>query len=203
MNFQDEINRYEDDINDFIYISNDGDVPVMFTAIHTVTQNKETGIKMAEPYTSAVCQYVGNKINGSYFIKAIDNGIDSNSLIEDEFKQLLLKKIKDNNIKFLFDIHGAKETYGFDVELGTLNNMSSQSSTITNLINCFKKNGINKIAINSPFKGGGLTKYIYENTNIDIIQLEISHAYRDFNNINECKKICDSLIEFVDKYVEE
>jgi len=201
MDFHDEINKYEDNINNFIYILNDGNVPIMFTAIHTVMQNKENGIKMAESYTSAVCQYVGNKIQGSYFIKAIDNGIDSNSLVEDEFKQLLLKRIKDNNIKILIDIHGSKGTYGFDVELGTLNDMTSQSSTITNLINCFKNNGINKISINDPFKGGGLTKYIYENTNIDVIQLEVSYAYRDFNNIDECKKVCDSLIEFVENHV--
>lgn len=200
MNFEQQINEFEKNNKLQHYLIKEGKIPVMLTAVHTIRQEKSEYVKPSEPYTSAICQYVGNEIDGSYFIKAIDTGIDTNSIIIDEFKQRLLKMILDNNIKLLIDLHGASETRDFDVEIGTLNNLSADHSTIKTLIDCFKNNGINQVAINNPFIGGGVTRYIYENTDIDVIQLEINHRYRDINNLGECQKVCDALTEFIIKY---
>jgi hypothetical protein len=197
MNFEKIINNLEENIDKYIYMIKDGKTPVMLTAVHTVKQMKETGLKVSEPYTSAICQYVSEQTGCYFLIKSIDNGVDSNSTVEDEFKQLLLKKIKENNIKLLIDIHGAALHREFDVEFGTLKNLTIDINTQNTLRDCFIKNGITNIHYNDPFLGGGITKYIYENTDIDIVQIEVNHKFRDHKNIYECEKICNSLIEFV------
>ncbi|MDD2377839.1 MAG: N-formylglutamate amidohydrolase [Bacilli bacterium] len=200
MSFEDIINNYESNVSRYQYMIKEGKVPVMLTAVHTVQQEKESGLKLSEPYTSAICQYVGNMVNSSFMIKSIDNGVDSNSREIDDFKQLLKKKIQEKEIKLLIDIHGASDRHDFDVEFGTLKNMTIDINTQNTLKDCFNNHDIVNINYNMPFCGGGITRYIYENTDIDIIQLEINRKYRDFNNIDNCKKICDALIDFIKIY---
>jgi len=200
MDFYNQIKEYEDNKNVYSYIMKTGKVPLMLTAVHTVSQEREEGTKPSEPLTAAICQYVGNAVSASFLIKAIDNGVDSNDVEEDEFKEVLLKKIKDNDIKVLIDIHGAKKDHPFDVELGTLCNLSADITTCNTLVDCFKEQGVTEISINDPFKGGGISQYIYANTNIDIIQIEINRNYRNLDDWEKCKKVCDALIEFAKKY---
>ena len=198
--FEKEIINYEKSIDIYSYKSKRGKTPIMFTAVHTVEQQKEDGIKHPEPFTSAICQYVGNKIDCSYLIKSIDNGIDSNSVIMDEFKELLLKYIKENNIKLLIDVHGASISRDFDVEIGTLSNLTADLITQNTLVDYLKEQGIENIDINNKFTGGGITKYIFKNTDIDVIQLEINYRFRDIENLKECEKLCNALIDFSKKY---
>ncbi len=37
-------------------------------------------------------------------------------------------------------------------------------------------------------------------TNIDIIQIEINGNYRDLNQSEKLKKVCESLIKFINQY---
>lgn len=198
--FKDRINSLEETKEKFAYFMKDGKTPVMLTAVHTVSQIKETGLKYSEPYTAAICQYVASEVNSYFMLKAIDNGVDSNSLIEDDFKLVLNKKIKENEIKLLIDIHGASIKREFDVEFGTLKNLTFDISAEKFLEDCFNENDIFNIKYNDPFCGGGITRYIYENNAIDIIQIEINGRYRDENDVEKCEKICNSLIKFIKEY---
>lgn len=202
--FKNKILEYENKFENLTYISKKGNIPVIITAVHTMEQVKDDGtIKLSEPFTKAITMYVADKTNSYSLIKNIDTGIDSNSLITDEFKIELLKIIKENNIRLLFDIHGASKDREFDVELGTLNNLSADYSTIKELEEAFIENGITNIELNNPFKGGGITQYIYESTNIDIIQIEINKKFRDLNNAENIEKICNSLINFINQYIQK
>ncbi len=200
MKFEDEIINYENEESKDIYFLGNGDIPIILTAVHTMKQNRIEGIKKSEPFTKAIARYVSNKTNCSCFIKLIDNEVDSNSCYTDEFKEKLVDIIKKKDIKLLIDIHGAKLERDFDIEIGTLNNLSSDYSTLKELEESFIHNGLRNIKINEPFKGGGITQYVYSNTNIDVLQIEINGKYRDYNNISNTKKVCDSLIYFINQY---
>ena len=201
MAFINEIEELEKYSNNENYIINKGKIPVVLTAPHTMQQIKEDGsIKLSEPYTKAIALYVSKNINCNSLIKLKDTGIDSNSDNIDEFKLVLKDLINDNNIKLLIDIHGASKDRDFDIELGTLNNMSADYSTINELKEAFIENGINNIVINDPFKGGGITRYIYGMTDFDVIQIEINKKYRDIENIDNIEKVCNALISFIRKY---
>lgn len=198
MNFEDIINDLEQNKNKYDYLIKYGQTPIMLTSVHTVEQKFKN--KFAESYTCAISQFVGNNINSYYMIKSIDNGIDSNSVPVDEFKQLLLKIIKENNIKLLIDIHGARKERDFDIEFGTLKDMTCDITIQNNFMDILNKHDIHNISFNDPFCGGGITRYIYENTDIDIIQIEINYRYRDPNNLEYLQKLCNALTEFLKTY---
>lgn len=203
MKFKEEIEKYENETDDsFIYKI--GDIPVLLTAPHTMKQIKEDGtVKLAEPYTKAIAKYVSNKTNCSYLIKTKDTMIDANKDAEDEFKKLLIKIIEENNIKLVLDLHGSSRDREFDVELGTLNNISADYSTINELKEAFLENEISNVVINEPFKGGGITRYIYGMTDIDVIQIEINRNYRDIELIDNLEKLCNSIISFINQFNEK
>ena len=204
MQFKDVMLNYEYSNYNTPYIMKIGLFPVIITAPHTMKQIKKDGtIKLSEPFTKAIAQYVANNLNISFLIKIKDTGIDANSENKEDFKEMLLQIIKDQNIKLLIDIHGAKKDRAFDIEFGTLNNLSADCSTVKELEDAFKEHGINNIVYNEPFKGGGITKFIYGNTDIDVIQIEINQKFRDINNIDNLKKVCDSLIAFIKQYTKD
>lgn len=178
-----------------------GALPVILTAPHTMQQQRLDGsIKVREPFTEAIAKYVSKNTNCSYLIKEKNTLLDSNGDKMDPFKDLLEKTIKENNIKLLIDIHGASNKRDFDVEFGTLNNLSADFSTIKELEEALIENKVYNINHNEPFKGGGITKYIYGTTNIDIIQIEINGNYRDVEKIENLENICKALIKFVRQY---
>ena len=184
------------------YLIKNGINPVLLSAPHAVSHIREDGtIKLAEPMTKNIAAYVADKVDCSYIIKNEINGIDANHSDDDEYKNILLKMIKDNNIKLVLDIHGANINNDFDIEIGTLNNLSADYSTINELIDAFNENGILKISSNSKFKGGKITQKVYFETTIDIIQIEINRIYRDYNNIDNIKKVCNALCDFINMYL--
>lgn len=201
MNFKELIEYLENKKENNTYLIKNGVLPIILTAPHTMIQEKEDGtIKLDEPYTKAIAQYVSEKTNCSHLIKVKDTHIDSNKENIDEFKLTLIKLIKEHNIKLLIDIHGASRNRDFDIELGTLNNLSADYSTIEELKDSFIEQDIKNIEINNPFKGGGITQYIFQNTDIDIIQIEINRNYRDINKVENIEKICNALINFIKQY---
>ena len=200
-NFKKIIENYEIEKIEGVYLEKHGNIPILLTAPHTMRQLKDDyTIKASEPYTKAIVKYITEISKCSYLIKQIDVEMDSNKLETDYFKIKLLDFIKNNNIKLVLDIHGASEERHFDVELGTLNNLSADFSTINELKEAFVENGIVNVEINNPFKGGGITQFVYDNTNIDVIQIEINRKYRNINKSENIKKICNCLIEFIKQY---
>ena len=184
-----------------IYIFNLGVIPVMITAVHTMKQLRKDGTtKLSEPFTKGIARYVANESGASYFIKLKDTNIDSNSTKLDEFKKELLRYIKDNNIRLLIDLHGADIKRDFDVEFGTLNNLSVDFSTVRELEDAFILNGVKNVNYNNIFKGGGITQFVFANTDIDVIQIEINKKYRDIDNYENMEKVCKALISFIEQY---
>jgi len=199
MVFIDEINELENkSINgDFIILK--GDIPVLFSSPHTMIQKKEDGsVKYNEKYTKAISLYL-NKYYKSYsIIKLNDTGTDSNRDNYDKYNIEMRRIIKDKNIKLVIDLHGSRSDRDFDIEFGTLNNLSVDYSTIKELEEEFNLNGINNIKYNDPFKGGFITQGLYGLTDIDIIQLEINQRLRD--DPESLERLIRSLGSFINKY---
>lgn len=198
--FKDIISELEDMTFEDDYIFKVGNIPVLFTAAHTMRQVREDGsIKSAEPFTKAMALYFNKKCESSYLIKIKDNGIDSNRDNHDEFKKVLIDMVKENKVKLVIDLHGADKNRDFDVEFGTLNNLTADFSTIKELEEAFIHNGIDNIRHNEPFKGGAITQYLYNLKDVEVIQLEINGRYRDYKNLDNLEKLCNSLIYFVNQ----
>lgn len=201
MQFKDEIINYETTNYNTPYIMKIGLLPVIITAPHIIKQSKEN-IKTLKQSTKAITMYVANNLNTSFLIKTKDT-IPANSKNIAELKKTLIKIIKSQNIKLLIDIKESKKEPNFDIEISTLNNLSKDFSKAKVLENAFKENSINNIVYNETFKDDDIAKYIYENTDIDVIQIEINQKFRDIDNIDNLKKVCDSLITFIKEYTRD
>lgn len=202
MSFKEEMEFFENIESDEIYISKIGNNPILFTAPHTMPQFINGNFKYAEPYTKAICIYLNKYCDTSYLIKIKDTGVDSNRDNHDDFKKELIKIVKENNIKLVIDLHGAKKEREFDVEFGTLNNLSADFSTIKELEEAFLENNVLNIEHNNPFKGGAITQYLYNLKDVDVIQLEINENYRDLSKEENLENICKSLIKFINQYID-
>ena len=203
MKFKEEMELFEKTDSKNVYISKIDNIPILFTAVHTMTQNFNDGtIKLAEPYTKAICMYLNKYCKTSYLIKIKDTGIDSNKNNNDDFKNELIKIVRDNDIKLVIDLHGAVKERSFDVEFGTLNNLTADFSTIKELEDAFLENNIMNIKHNEPFKGGAITQCLFNNKNVDVIQLEINRKFRDLENPKYLEQLCNSLMSFIKQYME-
>lgn len=203
MNFNDEINNFEKMVinEDFIILK--GKVPILFSAPHTMLQYREDGeSKLREPYTKAISLFLNEHCNTYSIVKNNDTGVDSNRDNYDEYNVEMRRLIKESDIKLVIDLHGASKDRDFDIEFGTLNNLSADFSTIKELEKAFTENGITNIAHNDPFKGGAISQGIFGLTDIDVIQLEINGRFRDGNNLELLEKLIKSLEEFINKYNE-
>ena len=199
--FEQEINELENMelFDDYTILK--GSIPVLFSAPHTMYQLRDDGTtKLKEPYTKAIALYLNKYCNTYAIVKNNDTGIDSNRDNYDQYNVEMRRLIKENNIKLVIDLHGASKDRKFDVEFGTLNNLSADFSTIKELEEAFTENGINNINHNNPFKGGAITQGIYSLDDIDVIQVEINAKYRDYSNIKELEKLIQSLQHFVKQY---
>lgn len=201
--FEEEINKLENTYFSTDYIICKGSLPILFTAPHTMKQVRNDGtIKLKEPYTKGIALYLNKYLDVNAMIKINDTGEDSNLDNHDEFKRKLIDYVKENNIKLVIDLHGASSERDFDVEFGTLNNLTADFSTIKELEESFTENGITNIKHNDPFKGGAITQYLFNLKDVDVIQIEINYKYRDYNDIDNLERLVNSLIKFIKQYNE-
>lgn len=203
MSFEAEINELEALEFDGDFVIKKGIIPILFTAPHTMKQVREDGsVKVSEPYTKAIALYLNKHFDVNCMVKLKDTGLDSNKDNDDEFKTELLRFIKENNIRLVIDLHGSDKSREFDVEFGTLNNLSADFSTIREFEEAFTENGIKNVQHNDPFKGGAITKYIYGIEDVEAIQIEINGKYRDYTNLEELEKLIKSFENFITQYKE-
>ena len=201
MNFDDEINRLESLEFNEDYIIKKGSVPILFTAPHTMEQVSSDGVKkLSEPYTKAIALYLNKYFDVNTMVKINDTGNDSNRDNRDEFKRELIRFVKDNNIRLVIDLHGSSIDRDFDVEFGTMNNLSADYSTVKELSESFTENGITNVKYNDPFKGGAITQYLYGIQDVDVIQIEINRRFRDYNNLDNINKLCNCFEKFIKQY---
>lgn len=199
--FEKEINILENQVFQGDYVVLKGVVPILFSAPHSICQTNQDGkTKLKEPYTKAISLFLNKNCNTFSMFKNNDTGIDSNKDNYDNYNIEMRRLVKKYNIKLVVDLHGASKERNFDLEFGTLNNLTSDFSTIKELEDAFRKNGFKNISYNNHFKGGAITKGIYALDDVDVIQIEINGKYRDYNNLELLKCLVDSLMIFVKKY---
>lgn len=117
---------------------------------------------------------------------------ECHSLINDKD---ILSYIKEHDIKLVILIK-EREEQPFMIELGTLNNLSADYSTIKELEDALNEQGIKDIKINESFNGSDITQELYSKTSIDIIEIGIT-TKKDYDKL---KRICDSLIAYIKQY---
>ena len=199
--FQRQIFQLErDNTSELIHFER-GTTPILLSAPHAVNFLKEDGnFKMREGYTKAIVKYLALKTGAFLMIKENSDGIDPNKLEMENYKHQLLEVINKYQIQLVLDIHGAASHHGFAIEIGSLDGVSARVQTIESLKTALKNQGIAPVAENNPFKGGGITKTVHGNTNIEVLQLEINRNYRNLTHPEKLFYLCKSLENFLKSF---
>ena len=199
--FQRQIFQLErDNTSELIHFER-GTTPILLSAPHTVNFLKEDGnFKMREGYTKAIVKYLAKKTGAFLLLKENSDGIDPNKLEMENYKHQLLEVINKYQIQLVLDIHGAASHHDFAIEIGSLDGVSARIQTIESLKTALKNQGIAPVAENNPFKGGGITKTVHGNTNIEVLQLEINRNYRDLTHPEKLFHLCKSLENFLKSF---
>lgn len=199
--FQRQIFQLErDNTSELIHFER-GTTPILLSAPHTVNFLKEDGnFKMREGYTKAIVKYLALKTGAFLMIKENSDGIDPNKPEMENYKHQLLEVINKYQIQLVLDIHGAASHHGFTIEIGSLDGVSAGTQTIESLKTALKDQAITSVAENQPFKGGGITKTVHGNTDIEVLQLEINRDYRDLTHPEKLFHLCKSLENFLKSF---
>ena len=155
---------------------------------------------MREGYTKAIVKYLAQKTGAFLMIKENSDGIDPNKPEMENYKHQLLEVINKYQIQLVLDIHGAASHHDFAIEIGSLDGVSARAQTIESLKTALKNQGIIQVAENNPFKGGGITKTVHGNTNIEVLQLEINRNYRDLTHPEKLFRLCKALENFLKSF---
>lgn len=181
----------------------EGKIPVLLSAPHSVRQLREGKIKGKDRYTGAITIELAKQTNSFAIYKTYNNQDDASYDIENnEYKEKVLELINKHNIKVFLDIHGAKDTDEFDVDIGTdeKKNLNGKTQILENLIKNLNEKGITKIGIDKKFKActmHTLTKKIASSTNIACMQIEITRKYRDLEQVEKMEKIINAIKSWI------
>lgn len=199
--FQRQIFQLERDNTSELIHFEQGSIPILLSAPHTVNFLKEDGnFKMREGYTKAIVKYLALKTGAFLMIKENSDGIDPNKPEIENYKHRLLEIIEQYQIQLVLDIHGAASHHDFAIEIGSLDGVSAKPETIKALKTALLNQRIAPVAENQPFKGGGITKSVHNNTKIEVLQLEINRNYRDLTHPEKLFHLCKSLENFLKSF---
>ena len=181
----------------------EGKIPVLLSAPHSVRQLREGKIKGKDRYTGAITIELAKQTNSFAIYKTYNNQDDASYDIENnEYKEKVLELIDKHNIKVFLDIHGAKDTDEFDVDIGTdeKRNLNGKTQILENLIKNLNEKGITQIGIDKKFKActmHTLTKKIASSTNIACMQIEITRKYRDLEQVEKMEKVINAIKSWI------
>ena len=185
----------------------EGKIPVLLSAPHSVRQLREGKIKAKDRYTGAIAIELAKLTDSFAIYKTYNNQDDASYDIENnEYKERVLELIDKHHIKVFLDIHGAKDTDEFDIDIGTdgKSNLNGKMQILENLIESLKEKGITKIGIDKKFKActmHTLTKKIATSTDVACMQIEITKKYRDLEQIEKMQKVINAIKSCIQKIV--
>ena len=209
------VNVQDPDFSTFRILKNKS--KIMISAPHSVNHIREWEILVQDLLTWWLVLYLGNRLNlpviYSTSYKVWDPNFDKNS--ESEYKQTLAKYIKENDIKFLIDLHGCRSFRDFSIELGTwwewnpnlLWNGKILKAIVKSLNGSLKsyiqhtKKAITENTIFSAGRETTVSSFISNECKIPTIQIEINKELRDMDNIQNVSLLINSLENMIQNIV--
>ena len=183
-----------------------GNNNIILSAPHAFVHSRNGKIKSNENNTNKIVKIV-SMLTGCHVIYTYkDTDCDPNHDDDSLYKKELSKYIKENNIKYLIDVHGLNVKTDCPLEIGT-NNYKNIDEKIVNIIKeIFNKYYDGEIIVDEKFKAKSnkrITNYISEYNDIETIQLEINRKYRrlEHRSITFSKTI-EALLEIIKKLEE-
>ena len=182
---------------------------IMISAPHSVKHIREWEILPQDLLTWWLALYLWKRLNlpviYSTSYKVWDPNFDENK--KSEYKQALAKYIKENDIKFLIDLHGCWSFRDFSIELWTWWEWNPNLLWRLDILNTVEKSlndslksyiqhtgkPITKDTIFSASRETTVSAFISKECKIPAVQIEINKELRDKNNPKNLSLLVNSL----------
>jgi len=186
---------------------------IMISAPHAVKHIREWEILPQDLMTWWFALYLWKRLNLSVIYstsyKVWDPNFDENK--KSEYKQVLAKYIKENDIKLLFDLHGCWSFRDFSIELGTWWERNPNLLWRLDILNAVEKSlnenlksyiqhtgkSITRNTIFSASRETTVSAFISTECKIPTIQIEINKELRDTNNPKDISLLINSLEDMI------
>lgn len=197
-NLLDRLVAYESDIQyrippppgapEFFYEA--GRLPVLLSAPHGAAHMRKGELKPEDEYTAAFVRLLAS-ITGAHALYArYKSGTDPNFYANVPYKEMLQRVVIREQIRFVLDLHGAKENYNFGLALGTMLNESCPDHRALIIDTLMKagfsddQNGVQRLDVDTAFPAAGsqtretVTRYAWRLLGVPAAQLEINAQLR-------------------------
>lgn len=191
----------------------------MISAPHSVKHIRDWEILPQDLLTWWLALYLWKRLNLSVIYstsyKVWDPNFDENK--NSEYKQALAKYIKDNDIRFLIDLHGCWSFRDFAIELWTWWELNSNLLWRLDILNIVEKSLNDSLKTYIKHTGKLITKnvlfpasrettvsnFISKECKIPTIQIEINKELRDMNNSKNLSLLINSLENMIEELLKD
>jgi len=173
----------------FQYIA--GRNQVLISAPHGAVHLRSDKPKEEDEFTAAIARWVASRTSSHVLYLRRKVNFDANWDADCPYKRKLESIVREKDIGFVLDIHGAAVSRDFGIALGTMHGRScsdAQKRTIIRALNAegFDENatGLKRLDKDKAFPGGGrkgsitIIRYVWEQLSINAAQFEINASLR-------------------------
>ncbi len=193
---------------------------IMISAPHSVKHIRQWELLPQDLLTWWLVIYLWKRLNipviYSTSYKVWDPNFDENK--KSEYKQSLAKYIKENDIRFLIDLHGCWSFRDFSIELGTWWEWNPNLQGRLDILNIVEKSlndsmksyiqhtrkPITKNTIFSASRNTTVSYFISKECKIPTIQIEINKELRDMYNLKNVSllvNVLENMIKNISKFI--
>lgn len=184
-----------------------GEKNILVSAPHAVEQIRNGKIKYAEPETALIALHLNSK-GYPCVIKTRNDNDDANFDEKSDYRDNLIKYCKENNIKFVLDLHQLSDKREMDFCLGTGGNKHKNLLENLKIIDIFKyyfeKNNFS-IKINDPYDADApnVVSTVCAKNSIPSVLLEINckvvSAFCGGTKLEAIMKIIEEILLSIEK----
>lgn len=177
-------NGYRGAVSSRTFQALSGRRPILVSAPHGVVHPRCGKWKQAEPYTGSLAVLL-HRLTDCHTIFASRTGReDPNYDANCQYKKALARIIREHRIKFVLDLHGAMDNYGFDVDIGTMRRVSllDRPDIVEAVIRQFRRRDITGVLVDGYFaalSGETITRFVSLSVGVPALQIEIARRWRD------------------------
>jgi len=174
---------YYDKINKDYFKYKKGKIPILISAPHGARHLRNDKWKEEDEYTASIAVILAKQTNTHVIYVKNATREDPNFCLESEYKKAIEEAVKSHKIRFILDLHGAKNNSDFKVAVGIISDDESNCScptvkkTIQESFASFQKDIFNR----PKFKASSertITYFAKNTLQIESAQFEINGKHR-------------------------
>lgn len=195
----------------------EGEIPVMVSAPHSVKMLRNGAVKSADRLTGAIALLL-HELTGCHLIYSTRfSEADPNYAVENNsYQATLADYVKSHNVQLVIDLHGAKSSREYALEIGTAPLCDDEGNVVGEALRSLKRYTFvadlvryafeyhlrdksferHEVWHNKIFSAGAqntVTKHLADTTDCAAIQLEVNGLFRRSANVEELTTLVDAL----------